>query len=208
MRKLTLTLLAVLFLAPAYSQVKIGIKIAPGFLNNRTFVKPDSIHISNRGLLFKIPFGVFFDFPFTERYYFTTGANLVGKVSDLRYRVGNSPSQHEKIRMQYIQVPLTLKLMTDEVGIDKRLYFQFGPALEVLINNKSDSEKYIQKVLLGDISFQFAGGVDIKIGPNSSMCVGISYYRGLLNIVRENTLPANDFSVKNDMFLLEIGIRP
>jgi hypothetical protein len=208
MRKLIFTLLAILTWSIGFSQLKIGLKISPGLLNNRTFVKPDSIQISNNGLKFIIPFGVFFDIPFTERYYFTTGLNLVGKITDLNYKVGNAATEHEKIRLQYLQLPLTLKLMTDEIAVDKRLYFQFGPALEIKIDDKSNSQKYISDVLFGDISFLFCGGIDINIGPNSSMCIGVSYNRGLINLVNKNTLPADKFSVKNDMFLLEIGIRP
>jgi Outer membrane protein beta-barrel domain len=208
MRKLIITLLALITWSAGYSQLKIGIKISPGLLNNRTYVKPDTIHVSNTGLKFKIPFGVFFDIPFTDRYYFTTGLNLVGKVTDLNYKVGNAATEHEKIRLQYLQLPVTLKLMTDEIAVDKRLYFQFGPAFEVKIDDKSNSIKYINNVLFGDISFLFGGGIDMKIGPNSSMILGLSYNRGLLNIVENSSLPNEKFSVKNDLFLFEIGIRP
>jgi hypothetical protein len=98
--------------------------------------------------------------------------------------------------------------MTDEISIDKRLYFQFGPTLDILLSSKGHGEKYISKILFGDISFLFAGGIDIKIGQNTSMCFGLSYYRGLFNMVNDHSLPAEDFSVKTDMLLLEIGIRP
>ena len=208
MRKLIFTLLAVFTCSIGYSQFKIGLKVSPGLLNNRAFVKSDTVQISNTGLKFKIPFGVFFDIPFSERYYFTTGLNLVGKITDLNYQVGNTSEQNEKIKLQYLQLPLTLKLMTDEIMVDKRLYFQFGPAFEVKIDDKSNSQKYIQKVLFGDISFLFGGGMDFNIGPNSSMIIGVSYNRGLINLVQKTDLPAKKFSVKNDMFLFEIGIRP
>ena len=208
MRKILFTLLALVVCSGAFSQVKIGLKVSPGLLNNRTFVKSDTVSVSNNGLKFKIPFGVFLDIPFSDRYYFTTGVNLVGKTTELTYKVGSSASELEKIRLQYIQVPVTLKLMTDEIMVDKRLYFQFGPAFEVKIDEKSNSVKYINDVLFGDISFIFSGGIDMNIGPNSSMIIGVAYNRGLINIVNKSDLPAGKFSVKNDMFLLEIGIRP
>jgi hypothetical protein len=208
MRKIILTLLTTAVCSVAFSQVKIGIKVSPGLLNNRTYVKSDTVSVTNNGLKFKVPFGVFFDFPFSDRYYFTTGVNLVGKNTDLNYKVGNSPVENEKIRLQYIQVPLTLKLMTDEIMVDKRLYFQFGPAFEVKIDEKTNSPKYINDVVFGDIAFVFSGGIDMNIGPNSSMIIGFAYDRGLINIVNKSSLPAEKFSVKNDMFLLEIGIRP
>ncbi len=208
MRKLIVTLLVIFTGYACFAQVKIGLKISPGLLNNRTFVKSDTVSVSNTGMKFKIPFGVFFDFPFTDRYYFTTGLNLVGKVTDLNYKIGTAPVVHEKIRLQYLQLPLTLKLMTDEIAVDKRLYFQFGPSLEVKISDKSESQPYITDVLFGDVSFMFCGGIDMKIGPNSSMILGFSYNRGLINVVNKSALPADNYSVKNDMFLLEIGIRP
>lgn len=208
MRKILITLLALVVWSGAFSQIKIGLKVSPGLLNNRTFVKSDTVSVTNTGLKFKIPFGVFFDFPFTDRYYFTTGVNLVGKTTELNYKVGNNAVEQEKIRLQYLQVPIMLKLMTDELMVDKRLYFQFGPALEVKIDEKSNSIKYINDVLFGDISFVFSGGIDMNIGPNSSMIIGVAYNRGLINLVNKSDLPVNKFSVKNDMFLLEIGIRP
>ena len=209
MRKVIITLLALLAVATGNAQFKIGLKVSPGLLHNRTYVTPDSIHVTDNGLKVTIPIGVFVDIPITDRYYINTGINFIGKVSDLNYRIGNGPVSHEKIRMQYLQVPLTFKLFTDEIAIDKKLYFQFGPAFEVLISKKGDPKKYIDEVQFGDISFIFSGGIDFKIGPNSAMCVGLSYNRGLLNIVKSSdTLHAEDFSVKNDMFLLEIGIKP
>jgi hypothetical protein len=208
MKKVIITLLALLTVFTGYAQFKIGLKVSPGMILNRTFVSPDSIHVTNNGLKFTIPFGVFVDIPLTERYYFNTGVNLVGKVSDLNYQVGNGSISHERIKMQYIQVPVTVKLFTDEIAVDKKLYFQFGPAFEILINSKGDPKKYIDKIQFGDISFLFAGGIDLKIGPNTSMCVGLAYNRGLLNIIQSHSLPAEEFSLKNDMFLLEIGIKP
>ena len=75
-------------------------------------------------------------------------------------------------------------------------------------DEKSNSIKYLNDVFFGDISFVFSGGIDMNIGPNSSMIIGLAYNRGLINIVNKSNLPADKFSVKNDMFLLEIGIRP
>ncbi len=209
MKRLLVILLTLLAIAHGKAQVKVGLKVSPGLNFNRTFVKTDSIPVSVNGnrARIKVPFGVFVDIPFNERYYFTTGLNLAGKLSDLNYTL-NSSSVNEKIRTQYLQVPVTFKLMTDEISIDKRLYFQFGPTLDVLISSKGQGEKYITKILFGDISFLFSGGIDAKIGPNTSVCVGLSYYRGLINNVAEHTLPANEFTVKTDMLLLEIGIRP
>ncbi|HLF35196.1 MAG TPA: porin family protein [Cyclobacteriaceae bacterium] len=212
MKNLLIILLAFMAIGQGQAQVKVGLKVSPGLNFNRTFVKEDSMPVSvdGNGAKIKVPFGAFVDIPFSERYYFTTGVNLVGKLSDLHYNLLTiGPiSPDEKIRLQYLQLPLTFKLFTDEVSIDKRLYFQFGPTLDILLSSKGQGEKWISKIIFGDISFIFAGGLDFNIGPNTSMCIGVSYYRGLINIVKEHNLPVKDFSVKTDLLLLEIGIRP
>ena len=99
--------------------------------------------------------------------------------------------------------------MTDEFSIDKRFFFQLGLALEMKVDQagRQLEEIYLEKVNFWDIVLDFGFGVDMNLGQNTVFFAGITYYRGLLNVVKPQPFLKGDLKVKNDYWALNLGIK-
>lgn len=121
---------------------KIGFKVSP----NVGWIKPDTKYITNEGSSLRFVFGLVADIHFTDNYAVGTGLNVFqsgGKLS--YYRLTNEEGlEHISLlernyTLQYAEVPLTLKLRTNEIGYIT-YWGQFGLGLGVNIRAKSDDE--------------------------------------------------------------------
>jgi hypothetical protein len=94
------------------------------------------------------------------------------------------PSESKGYNVQYVQIPATLKLYTNEIALDKKLYFHFGPLIEVAVHNKETNQDVtiIEKFQPVDISLLFAAGLEIQLAPQTAMQLGFNYTRGLINV--------------------------
>jgi hypothetical protein len=148
MKKSTLLLLAVMFGSQLMAQsdkYKIGFKVSP----NIGWVKPDTKFITNDGSSLRFGFGLITDIHFTDNYAIGTGLNIFqtgGKVS--YYRQTNEKGfeqvslMERTYKLQYAEIPLTLKLRTNEIGYIT-YWGQFGLGLGMNIRaNSDDNIKY------------------------------------------------------------------
>jgi hypothetical protein len=102
-------------------------------------------------------------------------------------------------------VPLTLKLFTEEIGLDKKIYFQFGGTVDFMTNSEGDEENIVQSFKFIDLNSLLAVGLEYGIGINTKIFGGIVYQRGLLNTINRNTYGDN-FNLRNDFVGLEVGL--
>ena len=102
-----------------------------------------------------------------------------------------------------------MKLFTNEVALDTRIYFQGGFAFDIkLKEDKISSEaEYIQDFGFVDASLLLAAGAEYRYGYNTILFGGFSYRRGFGNVVRNAIGPAGDLVIKNDLFSLDLGIK-
>jgi hypothetical protein len=143
MKKSTLLLLAVMFgsqLVAQSDKYKIGFKVSP----NIGWIKPDTKYIANEGNTLRFSFGLIADIHFTDNYAIGMGLNVIqtgGKLS--YYRLTNEEGFEQisllerNYTLQYAEVPLTLKLRTNEIGYIT-YWGQFGLGLGVNIRAKGD----------------------------------------------------------------------
>ncbi|MGK7394540.1 MAG: outer membrane beta-barrel protein [Candidatus Cyclobacteriaceae bacterium M3_2C_046] len=193
-----------------YAQVDIGAKVFPLFSVNRLSSESDLARFSANGANLKLAGGATLDFFLKENYYFSTGLFFLPKSVGLSINpVDNAPTVEEDYNLQYLQIPLTLKLFTNEISLDKRLYFQVGVSSDIKIHeeNKSENNVYIKNFKIIDSSLLISTGIDWRIGYTTYAYGGISYARGLFNVVGEQIDLDEKIVVKNDYLSLEIGIR-
>jgi hypothetical protein len=211
MKKILLTVSCVFFVTLSYSQHRIGLKFSPTLSVNRIDSESDRIDYSSNGVGARFIFGPTFDYFLGENYYISTGllyapkrAGVSGIVNDTRRRVD------ERYNLQYLQIPATLKLFTNELALDTRLYFQLGGLLEFKISDRSaqTSIVLVDRFRNYDFSTLLGTGVEYRIGVNTVLYGGISYVRGLLNVAtRQKDDPIFDkFTLKNDLLALDLGI--
>lgn len=220
MKKTTVLFALALFSLATFAQDKgfqLGFNVSP----NLSWIKPNSDNLERDGLKFGFNFGLMADFNFAENYSFSTGINLVnagGKIMrpDIQTFNDNNGSPvmgygktTADIRLKYVEVPLTLKLKTNEIGYMK--YFaQFGLGIGVNYDATADEEftytanngntatlsnddvNYDDEINLLRTSLIVGIGAEYNLSGNTSLVLGITFNNGFTNVFSEDTYKAND----------------
>lgn len=192
-----------------FAQTRIALSVQPGILTNRISSEVDSLHVTREGSKPKIWLGISMEKELKENYFFITGLHWAPKRFGMKQGSG-SEQKSLQVKLQYLQIPVLLKLLTDEIALDKKIYFQLGPILEIKLKESADrklSDFYIDKVDFWDISLHFGAGLDIKVGRNTILTGGLAYYRGLANIVKTSKVLDSNIRVKNDYYALSLGVK-
>lgn len=210
MRKYIIPALLVLFLTEFASgqDYRIGIKVAPTLSNVRTSAA-DGSSLERDGSAVKFLLGAFVDIPFKENYYFHGGLNFASKVTKITASNGPVSTRQEEYDHEYLQIPLLLKLYTNEVMLDTKLFFNFGMVPEIRLNtaNEESDNLLITEFSDFDLAGNFGGGVERGIGVNTRVFIGLNYNIGFLNVVKSQSDAYSDFTIKNNLFALEFGIK-
>lgn len=227
MKKLLLALFALAAtIGTASAQVEIGLKISPSVTSLRA-ESPADHSFSSDGSKFSFGGGLVVDYFFGENYAFSTGLLLTGKGGNITYKDapastgGQMLSVKQKIGTQYLELPLTVKLFTNEVAPATRLYFQVGGSLNVPIGTRINGEKFFTDPATGsenkasnyvyffDADALAAIGAEYQMGESTKLFAGISYHRGLVDVDRyfEKTRKFKDVTIKNSSVALDLGIK-
>jgi hypothetical protein len=226
MKKILLTVAALALAPAAFAQVEIGLKVSPSISYLRTD-SPSGTSFSSENSKFSFGGGIFMDYFFGENYAFNTGLFLTGKGGTISYYepiIGAStrPQVSQKIAVQYLELPLTIKLFTNEVAPDTRLYFQLGGSLAVPVQTRINGDKYYtdtydnnnqtkagQHVLDIDANLIGGFGAEYQLGQSTKLLAGVSYHHGLIDFDRyfQRTRNFSDVNIKNSIFALDLGLK-
>jgi hypothetical protein len=167
---------------------------------------PDSLSIESGGPYLKPVIGIFFDFPIGHQYYFSTGINYASKSMALDHHI-TTESATEKYALQFLQFPLTLKLLTSEVALDKKLYLQAGTVIEIKIHEEKNADHDVAIVGFnsGALTLHLGGGMEFRLGTHTYLQTGISYNRGLTNIVEASRI-ADNLIIKQDLVSIDVAL--
>lgn len=211
MRKYVISALFALFFSTVLlcQDYRIGIKIAPTLSNVRTSIGDGGTSLERDGSAVKFLLGAFVDMPFKENYFFHAGVNFASKATKISAQNGVSAMRMEEYDHEYLQVPLLLKLYTNELVLDTKLYFNFGVIPEIRLNSANEEPGNILIIEFSDFDLagNFGGGVERSIGVNTRIFAGLNYNIGFLNTVKTQSTAYNDFTIKNNLFSLEVGIK-
>ena len=226
MKKILLVLLALAAtISTASAQFEIGLKISPAITSLRA-ESPTDRGFASDGSKFSFGGGLVVDYFFGENYAVSTGLLLTGKGGTIKYTdAGGVSSQPftatQKITMQYLELPASVKLFTNEVAPATRLYFQVGGSLNVPIGTRINGSKFYSDpatmseskasdhVLFFDADALAGVGAEYQLAKSTKVFTGISYHRGLVNIDRyfEKTRGFKDVTIKNSGFALDLGLK-
>jgi hypothetical protein len=210
--------LLVLCAANAHGQDKsfrLGVKLAP----NLGFIHPDTKELKNDGARFGYTFGLMTEFMLgdNQNYAFATGAFLNNVGGKTTFPFGGQNLSTES-KYQYIEVPITLKLKTNEIGY-MTYYGQIGFGTAFNISAKSDFDSYdattgkISRVTDEDImkntqlfkaSLVLGAGLEFNFSGNTSAMVGVTYNNGFTNINKD--VKAGDTELKAKLNYLELSL--
>ena len=202
------------FLAPllAKAQYSEGNKAQLGFTTSPTFgwltfPSGQTPQLEGDGMRTGFSYGVLADLPFSENYYFSTAL----AVSTLNAKATEPGLSTSVYKLQYLEVPLTLKLKSIEAQ-GRRFYGQFGLNTGINIGSKQDimytgsatpDEKNLDiddEVNIFRAGLLLGGGAEWKMGENMSLLTGLSYSNGFTDILE------GEAKAKNSYIALNLGI--
>jgi len=182
------------------------------------WVKPETG--KSNGVNLGFSYGLLADFNFTENYSFSTGLTITsinGKSTEVNpspyydaVAYPNPTAYDLKYMLQYVEIPLTLKLKTEKIG-DVRWYGQFGLSNDFNIGAKQDvqlngkalfDDIHIKK----DINFYRAGlivgaGLEYDVARNTSVTMGLTFNNGFTDISDDKNR-----SVRNHYVGINLGV--
>ncbi|WP_159451937.1 porin family protein [Hymenobacter roseosalivarius] len=218
MKKILLALLVLgTTVGTASAQVEIGIKLSPSVAYLRADA-PQQYSFKSEKSKLGIGGGLVVDYFFGQNYAFGTGLQLTSKGGTVSYQANIVTQDNEqKISLQYLEIPLTVKLFTNDITTDTKLYFQLGGKIGGLVAARIDGEKFYQSggeksskhFIIPDAALLGGFGAEYQVGQSTKVFAGLSYHHGLANVDRyfEKTLNFNDVSLKNGEVALDLGIK-
>ncbi|MBC8053395.1 MAG: PorT family protein [Sphingobacteriaceae bacterium] len=143
-------------------------------------------------------YGVIADFGFAKNYFFSTAFTLTSLNSEAKIATGTN-----KYRLQYIEVPLSLKLKSNTSGMG-RFYGQFGLGTGVNVSAKKDDSSGKGISISSDVNtFRLGliagGGAEWNVGRNLNVVTGVTFNNGF-------TKTFNDYDSKNPFVTLNLGV--
>lgn len=202
--------LVILLINASIAQTKLGLKLTSSVITQRITHSNDSILVSKGSNVFNPAVALFADMPISQKYFFSTGIGYISKRVNLKIDEYYPDLMHTKsYNIQYIQLPATLKMYTDDIALDKKLYFQFGPIIEIPIHFKENDQNFqvIKTIQPIDITLLFSLGMELQIAPQTAIGIGLNYSRGLLNVAKETEFHDENLVIKNDLYGIDLTIK-
>jgi hypothetical protein len=232
MKKLLLAVCCLFMTSSAFAQWEIGIKLTPSIGTNR-IVAPKELNFEALNAKTHFGGGVIAYYFFGENYAFSTGLIYNGRGAGVKYNFTNTAngtsqvqSDSDEFGVQYLEIPVSVKLFTNDVATDTRLYFQAGGSLNPRISAKVDNEKldpednkYTTHFNLIDISALIGFGAEKQMGESTKIFGGFSYHRGLIDIddhyeevfknveVNGKKIDSKNIEIKNNYVSLDLGLK-
>jgi hypothetical protein len=211
------------------SRFKLGLRFAPGISSTRVEDLDDTDYrafTANSSAL-RFSAGLSGDFFFGRNYAFYSGlwftvmnANIKGVFDS----TGLKGAANSDMNIQYLQIPVALKLFTNEIATDARLYFIVGGTGSIAIKkaeldftsdvpDKFKNPDPADAYSILDAGLLLGAGVEYRLGEATSVFGGLSYNRGLLNVSSKsgplgwrNTNVTDRYNVSLGIFSLEMGV--
>jgi hypothetical protein len=177
-------------------KIRFNVHFDPQFAwlssSDRDMIDPD-------GSIFHMQAGIQMDYFFAENYAFVLGFGINNLGGNLRYSDSISygteerpvviePGQSIKMNLQYLDIPLGLKLKTEELGYATFfLQVGFNPMLNINAHMTSKDEVYDQEdikesINLFNLGYHVGAGIEYRLGGNTAAIGGIRWTSGLTNV--------------------------
>ena len=218
MKKLSLLVLFLGFGLTAMAQIEIGVQVSPTIASNR-FIADDKYHMEKESNKLRFGVGVVADYFFSQNYAFSTGLMYRSKGSEIQYNYtsgdGSVIAGKDDIDVQYLELPVSLKLFTNEVAPEVVMYFQVGGSLNTKVaakvNDKKiiDGERTAKRFNIFETDALIGAGAEMTLGQSTKVFGGLTYHRGLTNIDNyyKKKLGDKNIAVKNNGVSIDVGVK-
>ena len=193
---------------------RLGLHFSPSL----SWLSVNSSGYSSDGSKIGFSYGLSTEFYLAKNYLFSTGVTLNSIGGKIKYEGVYDvngvlfPSEiKQSIKINYVDIPLTLKLKTNQIGYIS-YYGNFGVNLGLRYQSKSDFEyldfdniKKSDVNTSSDIKFMninlvVGGGIEYNLSGNTNIMMGLTYNNGFVNVLDAKThvLDANGKATINN----------
>jgi hypothetical protein len=216
MQKYILSFIILILTSPAFSQgLSFSVVVDPQI----TWMNSDSKRIERSGTNIGIGGGLVMDKYFADNYAFSTGLLILSTGGDLFFNdtlcfhFGDSTYNLEnestlKFKLQYLTVPLSLKLKSNEIGYT-RFYAHLGLNTHFNVkasgdeaNNDISGEDIKKEVNWFMLSYFIGGGLEYSLGGNTALLGGIYFSSGIWDVTTNDDYRSHVGSVT-----LRLGVK-
>lgn len=179
-----------------------GMKICP----NMAWLKSDTKGLESDGSVTRFSYGLITEFRIAENYAFATGIDISyrgGKLKEENNTDTSTTVDESTLKLQYIELPLTLKLKTNEIG-HLRYYLQVGVAPGFNLRARADGKTTTQVRTTGsnptnttkefedqdvqddinsiNVSMVIGAGIEYNLSGSTNFFGGIVFNNGFTDI--------------------------
>lgn len=182
------------------------------------WLNSDKNDIDPDGSIIHINAGLNMDYYFAENYAFTLGFginNIGGKLlyADSTEFISKGdillvePGQSVKLNLQYIDIPIGLKLKTEEMGYATYfLQMGFNPMFRLNAKASSDDASFDKEdisdsTILFNLGYHVGVGVEYKLGGSTALIGGVRWTGGLTDVTDNDRA-----NVKTNALSIHLGI--
>lgn len=197
-------------------KVRFGFKLDPGV----SFMRPQEDGLERTGGRFYFSYGILADFYLDDNanYALATGLQISHMGSVLKYQSGvgldrfkANPTEYD-LRLQYVEIPFTLKLKTDTrsgVGV----WGQFGAFAGFPVRGRANVisalQRYDKENVLRDINPLNAGllvgaGVEYPLTETLTGVAGINFQNGFIDVTKNGKW--DDGRVNMNALIFRFGV--
>lgn len=188
-------------------KLHFGMKIQPAL----AWLKSDTKGVEGEGTAFRFTYGFITEFKFADRYYFATGVDICNRGGSIRSEVVNPTNTiitESDIKLGYIEIPLSLKLKTNEIG-HLAYFLQFGLTPGFNINARADQSTTItnsgggsstssedkvdisKDINLFNLALNIGIGAEYSLSGTTVLTGGITYSNGFLDVYSDDDVKLN-----------------
>ncbi len=220
MKKIALLFFVSFLSVQVYSQIKLGFKFSPAIAFNSVVTEGSYDGVTPNGSGLRFSAGPVADFFFADNYAFHTGLWYTVKRTGISGTV-NGNNLSSVYNLQYLQIPVALKFYTNEIATDMKAYFLIGGTLDAKLaekpldksknffyNNRSNKNAFRP----ADAGLLLGAGTELVMGTNTALFFGLTYNRGLSNVLNGNVKNGSDeinnsVKMRNSLLSLDLGIK-
>jgi len=197
--------------------IRLGFKVDPVFVNN---LSPKENGIEKDGNNIGINYGLMVDVLFSDdRGAFATGLEVVHAASTLRYdKLALYDKGDYKLKLQYLQIPLSVKLNTNRMENGMRFWGQFGTYMGALLAARADytaaagstassktNEKIMNQTNKLNMGLLLGTGIQYPIADRTDLYLGLGFENGFTDITT-NGKWNDDGKVNLNRWALRLGV--
>jgi hypothetical protein len=177
------------------AKIHFGLQASPEL----AWIKPNFTNARYDGLTFGYKYGLYAAYDITDHYAFATGVQISNRGGKFTYNdTLGVTSTDIRQRIQYLDIPLNLKMTTNEIGYIT-YYGEFGLLPSVRLKARSDVEPFVAGVSLGkteninsvneinpvNLALHLGIGMQYSVTESTSFLVGAYFNNGFTDMLHD-----------------------